>query len=328
MKAIALFLILISSCVIAQNTINPIIGDTSWYINYGNWPFEGDSEYQRISTHLSFVLNQLRNEKNDDRSRRESLDLLEDYIQRGKFPVNMKHNERKPCFIDVNGTICAVGYLVEQTAGLKVAKKINRRFKYNYISEMKSDDLVEWQGESGLSMKELAMIQPAYGSIYVRTGNHIEIASGYSPFQKIEIEGDSYNSFLCQFDFPIKGKFSAGVSLLYQETNKEMKDRDLTLLKMGFIPTGYWYFKRGLKMEAAAYGGIGLQVRNYEQKVGSREIDLQQFGPINRVIDGRIGVLCRYYPLANKNGLFRRIGIVGSLNYGGPVATLGLTYKY
>lgn len=87
---------------------------------------------------------------------------MRDYWKAEVFPMNTEYAERKPCFIDEEGNICAVGYLVEMTAGKEAAKSINRVFQYATINEMESDLLEEWIATSGLTKKEYAMIQPTY----------------------------------------------------------------------------------------------------------------------------------------------------------------------
>jgi hypothetical protein len=92
------------------------------------------------------------------------LDLLHDYWTKAVFPRNYDYKaERKPCFIDKDGTICAVGYLVEQTAGREAAETINFKHKYDVVMEMNDEMVDNWINKSGLTKEECAMIQPTYG---------------------------------------------------------------------------------------------------------------------------------------------------------------------
>jgi len=158
-------------------TINPVIGDISWVTRFGQQPDASVNEDVRIQTHLSYAENLLRQKDVSNLSpelqqkRVHNLDLLHDYWTRGSFPRNYDYTEtRKPCFIDKDGTICAVGYLVEQTAGRNAAKAINNKFKYEELMAM-NDELVDgWIATSGLSKEECAMIQPTYGN-YCYCGN-------------------------------------------------------------------------------------------------------------------------------------------------------------
>jgi hypothetical protein len=96
--------------------------------------------------------------------RKHLLNLLHQYLVNDIFPKNYDYSgQRKPCFIDKDGAICAVGYLVEQTAGREVAEKINSKYKYEELLAMNDETLDNWILSSGLTKEECAMIQPAYG---------------------------------------------------------------------------------------------------------------------------------------------------------------------
>lgn len=153
----------------AANTINAVIGDVSFTAKYGYSPTATTDENLRIKTHLAYVENQLRRRdlsgltttQRINRSR--LLDLLHDYWSTGIFPRNFDYpSERIPCFIDDDGRICAVGYLIEKTGGRAVAEEINAKFKYHYLLDMNDATVDSWIGASGLSKVECAMIQPEY----------------------------------------------------------------------------------------------------------------------------------------------------------------------
>jgi hypothetical protein len=93
-------------------------------------------------------------------ARKANLERLLAYRDRGRFPVNYEHPGRQlPCFIDSTGAICAVGYLVEQTAGRDLAEMINREYKYATVAEMHSPALDRWIATSGFTWGEIATIQ-------------------------------------------------------------------------------------------------------------------------------------------------------------------------
>jgi hypothetical protein len=97
------------------------------------------------------------------------------------FPKNYDYAaQRKPCFIDKDGTICAVGYLVEQTTSRKVADDINSKHKYDEVLAMNDQVVDNWVLTSGLTKEECAMIQPTYGPAMVTTSNSITPAYGIS----------------------------------------------------------------------------------------------------------------------------------------------------
>lgn len=168
MKNILFFLLLFSIQANSQiQEINPIVGNFSWISIYGEQPNSTSSEMERISNHLNFVLEKL--DQNSSTSselqenRESNINLLREYVQAQNFPRSIEYNQnRRPCFIDNSGNVCAVGYLLEKTAGREEAERINSLFQYEYLLDMKDEGLLKWQKSSGLSLKELAMIQPTY----------------------------------------------------------------------------------------------------------------------------------------------------------------------
>lgn len=152
-------------------TINPVLGDISFVTKFGQQPTVTTAEDLRIKTHLEYVENLLRQKDisnltpEQQEKRKYLLDLLHDYWTAGIFPRNYEYkNERKPCFIDKDGKICAVGYLVEQTAGRQTAEQINGNHQYDKLLAINDRTVDNWITASGLTKEECAMIQPAYGS--------------------------------------------------------------------------------------------------------------------------------------------------------------------
>jgi hypothetical protein len=173
----------------ARNTIsqpvNSVLGDASYLIKYQNLPDKYSNEVIRIKTHLEYVENLLRNtstkhlNKLQQFKRRQAIENLHFYWTAGIFPENRDFlNDRKPCFIDEKGNLCAVGYLIEKSAGREVAEQINARFQYEYLLEMEWNVIDEWIASSGLTKLECAMIQPTYGS--TPTENYITPGFGYA----------------------------------------------------------------------------------------------------------------------------------------------------
>jgi len=155
---------------VVDDSINAVIGDISFIQKNGVNPDSKTDEDQRIQTHLEYVENLLRSRdvstlSNELKERRSMmLDLLHEYWTLGFFPRNYDFvDKRIPCFIDRDGRICAVGYLIEQTAGRNVAEEINSLHKYEYLSAMNDQRIDDWVLTSGLTKEECAMIQPSYG---------------------------------------------------------------------------------------------------------------------------------------------------------------------
>lgn len=155
-----------------KNSINLLIVEEAFENSFHNKPAHLINENFRIKTHLTYVENKLRKKVNLNLNSQQinrrnlMLYLLKEYISIGKFPQNYDYkNERKPTFLDKNGNICAVGYLILKTSGSNLVNEINKEFKYSYIYEMNNNNLNSWVSNSGLTIDELQMIQPNYGDI-------------------------------------------------------------------------------------------------------------------------------------------------------------------
>jgi len=158
----------------SEQPVNAVIGDVSFTSKFGFAPDAATDENLRIGTHLEYVERKLTERDVSDLStsmqqkRLYLLDLLKQYRTAGIFPRNYDHaDKRRPCFIDRDGRICAVGYLIEQTAGRAVADEINRRYKYEEVLAMNDPAIDKWVRNSGLTKEECAMIQPTYGYVPV-----------------------------------------------------------------------------------------------------------------------------------------------------------------
>jgi len=151
--------------------INIVIGDVSLakFLSNNSTSVSGE---QKIQIHLEYVEQLLRSEQsstkyNPERSR--NIECLHDYWTKGIFPTGEHYHEenmkRKPNFRDSQGNLCAVGYLVENSSygGKSLVDVISEKHSFDYIKDMLDlPELVAWQEKSGLSVNELAMIQPTY----------------------------------------------------------------------------------------------------------------------------------------------------------------------
>lgn len=99
------------------------------------------------------------------KNRERVLNHLKDYWKRKQFPMNSFHDQiRQPYFVDLEGTHCAVGYLLKETGKKKLVEEIRTNHNYAYIPEMLTayPELGEWAQNNGLSQEELRWIQPNY----------------------------------------------------------------------------------------------------------------------------------------------------------------------
>jgi hypothetical protein len=207
---------------VSDGSINAVIGDRSFIARFGVKPDAATSYTFREQIHLAYVEQLLRavpleNIPPELRAERlKNLDRLHEYRTRGIFPQNTWSGAR-PCFIDNDGNICAVGYLVERSAGRAAAEEINHRYQHALIAEMNSPLVERWIAGSGLTKTEAAMIQPVMpdrvktGSVQIGVGGgaSLPIAASYtSPLIDEDAEIANAGS-------PLLGHY-AGLSIQYK----------------------------------------------------------------------------------------------------------------
>lgn len=139
------------------------------------------TEKDKVSCHLSIVIRELKAttdvaiNANGEKSRFCRMELIsevEEYIKAGRFPKHEDQScahERKPCFVDSNGTPCAVAYLMQKSGadGLVLANTISLAHKHDTIDQICQDNILSpaikaWTTMVGIQPSELALIQPTY----------------------------------------------------------------------------------------------------------------------------------------------------------------------
>jgi antitoxin component YwqK of YwqJK toxin-antitoxin module len=126
------------------------------------------SEIELIRSHLLSVVSLLdRNPPQDIssgqlRARKQNLRVLENYAYAGIFPQNYYHLNRTPVFIDEHGTHCAVGFLMMCSGRDDLARRISGKDNYVFVRDIDDPEISAWQKNSGFTLDELALIQPAY----------------------------------------------------------------------------------------------------------------------------------------------------------------------
>jgi antitoxin component YwqK of YwqJK toxin-antitoxin module len=172
-KLLFLFLVMLGGNLSAATFFDQLIAINSSWENFAlSAPrgeaksFPGEQEY--IRAHLSAVETVLRAvdvsvlSESQKAARLRNLDILHGYILAGSFPQNFYRSSRTPVFIDENGTHCAVGFLMQQSGYEKMAKRISAADNYVFVKNIGDPELASWQENSGLSLSELALIQPSY----------------------------------------------------------------------------------------------------------------------------------------------------------------------
>lgn len=147
---------------------NHHLGDDSFVARFGREPVDADGEPLRMRVHLQYVRDRLaaRPATRPVLAERRAtlLGYLDDYIAKGTTPVNSYVPHRNPVFIDRDGAICAVGYLIERSSGRELAETIASTHRLDYLEEIAAamPAVARWVAASGLSLDELASIQPGY----------------------------------------------------------------------------------------------------------------------------------------------------------------------
>jgi hypothetical protein len=142
-------------------------GDDAFLENQGRQPGRND-EKLRMLEHFRAVHARLAARKATrpelQATRDRLLAHLATYIARGTTPENTHLPWRTPVFIDDQHVICAVGYLIEQSAGRALAERIAAEHRYDYIEDIAKDmaEVRAWVESSGFTLDELGQIQPGY----------------------------------------------------------------------------------------------------------------------------------------------------------------------
>jgi hypothetical protein len=147
---------------------NHHLGDDSFVAATGRAPTARDAEAERMHVHLAYVRAQLAAQPATRPAlaarRAELLGYLDDYIARRITPHNDALPWRSPVFIDDDGRICAVGYLIERSVGRALADRIAGGHRYDFLEDIAEamPEVQAWVDGSGFTLAELASIQPGY----------------------------------------------------------------------------------------------------------------------------------------------------------------------
>ncbi|MBS1119686.1 MAG: hypothetical protein H6Q90_1914 [Deltaproteobacteria bacterium] len=143
-------------------------GDDGFVAHLGRDPKSGAEEKLRMHEHFVAVRARLAAKPATrpelEARRQQILAYLDAYIAKGTTPDNTHLPWTTPVFIDDKGTICAVGYLIEQSAGRALAEQIATKHRYDFIEDIAKDmpEVRAWVEASGFTLDELGQIQPGY----------------------------------------------------------------------------------------------------------------------------------------------------------------------
>lgn len=126
------------------------------------------NEKEAIRTHLRYV-EAILNQRNvthlsaiEQANRKQNLAILHRYWQEGNFPINDVLPYRNPIFIDAYNNFCAVGFIIKETGNEAISREIQGRQNFAYVKDIKCEKLNVWAKDCGLTLEELAWIQPGY----------------------------------------------------------------------------------------------------------------------------------------------------------------------
>jgi hypothetical protein len=221
-------------------------GDDGFVAALGRAPRPGE---EKLRMHEHFVAVRARlaakpaTKPELEAKRQQILAYLDAYIAKGTTPDNTHLPWSTPVFIDDSGTICAVGYLIEQSAGRPLADKIAETHRYNFIEDIAKamPEVQQWVAESGFTLDELGQIQPGYPGPEVLTWRTWDLA------KNTEIEDGAYEQDNLRGtirDKQMEGVWSA-------------RNADHALLGMGVMHhgKGAWtsYYPTGARMATGGY---------------------------------------------------------------------------
>jgi len=86
-------------------------------------------------------------------------------------------------FIDDFGNVCAVGYLIERSVGRALPEQIARLHRFEYLEDIAAamPEVRAWIASSGLTLDELASIQPGYEAPMVEQWSRWDLAGKVRP---------------------------------------------------------------------------------------------------------------------------------------------------
>ncbi|NUO50309.1 MAG: hypothetical protein HOV80_15755 [Polyangiaceae bacterium] len=147
-----------------------------------------DRERERLKAHFDWVVEVLRVQPttglSDEAlvSRQLLIETLSHYARRGIFPCNPLRDRMVPTFVDSGGRECAVAHLLLATGDAPLVEAVRAKKNLAHVAEMVGPELEVWAEFHGLTLAELAFIQPDYcpPSDFC---SHWSIADGCNPQQ-------------------------------------------------------------------------------------------------------------------------------------------------
>ncbi len=122
--------------------------------------FSGKINISNLSNLSKITQNNLSFLQKENRKRH--LEVLNEYWNLKNCPKNTFLNYRNPVFIDAQNRHCAVAFLMQKDGKTTFCKKVQQNSNFIFVREINNTEFAAWQAQSGLSIDELAWIQPGY----------------------------------------------------------------------------------------------------------------------------------------------------------------------
>ncbi|MEM7386138.1 MAG: hypothetical protein AAF514_14450 [Verrucomicrobiota bacterium] len=94
--------------------------------------------------------------------RQRQIHLLQTYADRGVFPINDYQTSAVPVFVDRANTACAMGYLIRCSGHEALVRQTALENRFVCLEDVPDGPIVDWVLQSGLTIEEARLIQPAY----------------------------------------------------------------------------------------------------------------------------------------------------------------------
>jgi hypothetical protein len=238
---------------------------------------ENVDEHGRVQVHLAGALALLEtsdppNLSAEQRARRKiQIDNLREYIAAGRYPINRQLPFLSPIFVDERGARCAVAALLERSGHGRLVQRIASERNFAYVVELgDSPELREWLSENGLTLGEVARIQPEYAPPFSAWEGTASLHGGIGPRwfagrpQALALVG-ARAGFARRTIDPIRGRVTSSLLLAGQYEAWVPLTQPFTHV-VGPVSAYHWHLTRHLSLYALA--GVSVALPNAATPLG------------------------------------------------------------
>ena len=134
-----------------------------------------EAETDRVRAHLLAAEQYLRSRSTSNLTaeqaerRAANIAALREYRARGQFPRNTEFPGRVPYFMDSEGTLDALSYLMVRSGERDLVYQVAATQNNAYVAELAGNPEVRaWLAREGLTLEEAALLQPLHGPMVSR----------------------------------------------------------------------------------------------------------------------------------------------------------------